>query len=120
MNKAKTIDEYLSSTTPVFRKELEQIRSLIKKLVPTAEETISYNMPTFKYKDRPLVFFTASKNHMSFYPSPWSIEDFKDKLKDYKTTSHAIQFTLKNPLPKDLIKELVMRHVKYIEANRSQ
>jgi uncharacterized protein YdhG (YjbR/CyaY superfamily) len=64
------------------------------------------------------VYFTASKNHMSFFPSSWAIEELKDKLKGYKTTQHAIQFTLENPLPNALIKELVLNHVRDIDADR--
>lgn len=118
MDKAKNIDEYLSMVSSDFKSELEKIRKLVKELVPEAEETMSYNMPTLKYKDRPLVYFTASKKHMSFYPSSWAIEDLEDKLKDYKTTGHAIQFTLENPLPESLIKELVLTHKRYIDADR--
>lgn len=120
MDKAKTVDEYLSKVEPRFRVELERIRAFVKQLAPDAEETMSYNMPTFKYKDRPLVYFTTSKKHMSFYPSSWVIEDLKAKLKDYKTTEHAIQFTLENPLPEALIKELVLAHMKFIDADRRQ
>lgn len=118
MTKPTTIDEYLSNVNPEFRAELERIRALVKELVPSAEEAISYNMPTLKYKDRALVFFTASKNHMSFYPSCWAIEELKDQLQDYKTTTHAIQFTLKKPLPDALVKELVLIHVRAIDADR--
>lgn len=118
MGKAKTIDEYLSNVDPQFRAELERVRALLKQIAPTAEETISYSMPTLKYKDRPLVYFTAAKKHMSFYPSSWVIEEFKDKLTDYKTTDHAIQFTLKKPLPEALIKELVLAHMRHIDAGR--
>ncbi len=116
--KPATVDEYLSNVEPDQRAELERIRALVKKLVPEAEETMSYNMPTLNYKGRPLVFFTASKKHMSFYPSPWSIEELADKLEGYKTTKQAIQFTLKNPLPDALIKELVQNHVRHIDADR--
>ncbi len=66
---AKTVDEYLSALQPEFRAELERIRSLVKDLVPEVEETMSYSMPTLKYKQRALVYFTASKKHLSFYPS---------------------------------------------------
>lgn len=72
-NKPKTIDEYLDKVETQRRAELERIRALVKELVPSAEETISYNMPTLKYKNRALVFFTASKKHMSFMPSSWAI-----------------------------------------------
>jgi uncharacterized protein YdhG (YjbR/CyaY superfamily) len=116
--KAKSIDEYLSKVEPRQRAELERIRALVKELVPSAEEAISYSMPTLKYKNRALVYFTASKKHMSFMPSSWAIEELKDKLKDYKTTEHSIQFTLENPLPDVLIKELVLNHVRDIDADR--
>ena len=55
---------------------------------------------------------------MSFMPSSWAIEELKDKLQDYKTTKHSIHFTLENPLPDALIKELVLNHVRDINADR--
>lgn len=118
MDKAKSIDEYLSNVQPQQRAELERIRALVKQLVPSAEETMSYGMPTLKYKNRALVYFTASKKHMSFFPSSWAIEELKDKLTGYKTSQHAIQFTLENPLPDALIEELVLNHVRDIDADR--
>jgi uncharacterized protein YdhG (YjbR/CyaY superfamily) len=118
MNKSENIDDYISKVNPLFCAELERIRTLVKKLVPEAQEEMSYNMPTLKYKDRPLVYFTASKKHMSFYPSSWAIEELKDKLKGYKTTEHAIQFTLENPLKEELIQELVLTHKRFIDAGR--
>jgi uncharacterized protein YdhG (YjbR/CyaY superfamily) len=116
--KPTTIDEYLSNVEPRQRAELERIWALVKDLVPSAEETISYSMPTLKYKNRALVYFTASKKHMSFMPSSWAIEEFKDKLTGYKTTEHTIQFTLEHPLPDALIRELVLNHVQDIDADR--
>lgn len=116
--KAKSVEEYLNALDPACRAELERIRALVKQLVPEAEETISYGMPTLKYKNRALVYFTASKKHMSFYPSSWAIEELKDHLKDYKTTEHAIQFTLDKPLPGHLVEDLVRVHVRDIDANR--
>lgn len=116
--KAKNVEEYLNALDPAYRAELERIRALVKQLVPDTEETISYGMPTLKYKDRALVYFTASKKHMSFYPSSWAIEELKDRLKDYKTTEHAIQFTLDKTLPSRLVEDLVRVHVREIDANR--
>jgi len=113
-----TIDEYLDGIDPAFRTELERIRALVTRLVRNVEETISYRMPTLKYKDRALVYFTASKRHMSFYPSSWAIDELRDRLAGYKTTEHAVQFTLENPLPSELIEDLVRIHVRDIDADR--
>ncbi|CAM2948115.1 iron chaperone [Skermania piniformis] len=75
-------------------------------------------MPTLKYKGRTLVYFTASKKHMTFYPSSWAIDELRDRLAGYKTTEHGIQFTLENPLPDDLIEAFVRTHVRDIDADR--
>lgn len=56
--------------------------------------------------------------HLSFYPSSWAIEELRDQLADYKTTEHAIQFTLAKTLPGHLIEDLVRVHVREIDANR--
>lgn len=116
--KATTIDEYLDGIDPAFRAELERIRALVTELVPSVDETMSYSMPTLKYKGRALVYFTASKKHMTLFPSCWAIEEFKDRLEDYKTTVHAIQFTLEKPLPTELIEGLVRYHARQIDENR--
>lgn len=116
--KVTSIDEYLDGVDPAFRAELERIRALVTRLVPSVEETISYRMPTLKYKDRALVYFTASKKHMSFYPSSWALDELRDRLSGYKTTEHAVQFTLENPLPDELIEDLVRVHVRDIDAGR--
>ena len=116
--KAKNVEEYLKALDPAVRAELERIRALVTQLVPDTEETISYGMPTLKYKNRALVYFTASKKHMSFYPSSWAIKALRDQLKGYKTTEHAIQFTLDKTLPGRLVEDLVRVHVREIDANR--
>jgi uncharacterized protein YdhG (YjbR/CyaY superfamily) len=116
--KPTSIDQYLDGIDPAFRPELERIRMLVTDLVPEVEESMSYRMPTLKYKGRALVYFTASKKHMSLYPSSWAIEEFEDRLSGYKTSEHAIRFTVENPLPTDLIEDLVLFHARQIDEGR--
>ena len=42
------IDDYLTNVEAPKRSELERIRRLAKKIVPSAEEAIVYGMPTRK------------------------------------------------------------------------
>ncbi len=79
---------------------------------------MSYRVPTLKYEDCALVYFTASKKHMSFYPSSWAIEEVKDRLSNYKSTEHAIQLTLDDTLPSELTEYLVRVHVREIDTDR--
>ena len=116
--KAKSVEEYLAALEPAPRAALERIRALVTRLVPDTEETMSYGMPTLKYKNRALVYFTSSKKHMSFYPSSWAIEELKNRLGDFTTTQHAIQFTLEKPLSDELIADLVRAHVRAIDSDK--
>jgi uncharacterized protein YdhG (YjbR/CyaY superfamily) len=65
--KPTTIDEYIAAFSPEVRSILERIRATIKKAAPDAEETISYQMPSFTLKGH-LVYFGAFKKHIGFYP----------------------------------------------------
>jgi hypothetical protein len=40
----------------------------VRRNIPDAEEATSYGMPAFKYKKRPLLGFSVSKNHLSVFP----------------------------------------------------
>jgi uncharacterized protein YdhG (YjbR/CyaY superfamily) len=73
--------------------------------VPTAEETISYGMPAFKFHGM-LIYFAVFKNHYSiFVPTVTSF--FKEELKPYKTSKATIQFPKDKTLPFALITKIV-------------
>lgn len=109
------IDEYLDKVSPAQRAELGRIRKLVKKLVPEAEEAISYGIPAFKLRGKYLIFFAAFKNHMSVFPgAPIGL---KDKLKGYKLRKGTIQFTVEKPLPESIIKEIVRSRLAEIPKN---
>ena len=101
-----SVEEYISTFPKDIQVILENLRSIIKKAAPNAEEKISYNMPTFYQNGNP-VHFAAYKNHIGFYPTPSGIDNFKDELKNFKTSKGAIQFPIDKPLPKHLIKKIV-------------
>ena len=105
-NTPKSIDEYISAFPKDIQEILQEIRSTIQRAAPDAEETISYQMPTFKLKGN-LVHFAAYKKHIGFYPTPSGIERFKNRLTDYETSKGAIRFPLDKPLPLDLVSDIV-------------
>jgi uncharacterized protein YdhG (YjbR/CyaY superfamily) len=59
-----------------------------------------------------LVFFAAFKNHIGFYPTPSAIEAFKEKLSGYEVSKGTVRFPLNEPIPFDLVKEMVRFRVK--------
>lgn len=102
----KNIDEYIAGFPKEVQEILEMIRTTIKDAAPEAEETISYQMPTFTLQGN-LVHFAAYKNHIGFYPAPRGIEKFKNELSAYKGGKGTVQFPLDKPIPYELISEIV-------------
>jgi hypothetical protein len=64
--RARDVDAYVAALPKEPRVTLDKFRKIIKTAASKAEETISYQIPTFKYHG-PLVFFAAFKNHCSLY-----------------------------------------------------
>ena len=110
MNEYKDADEYISLFPPQVQLILQQLRQAIRNLVPEAEETISYGIPTFKLHGN-LVHYAAYKKHIGFYPGAAGIEIFKDKLARYKLSKGTVQFPIDEPIPFDLIREIVLFRV---------
>jgi uncharacterized protein YdhG (YjbR/CyaY superfamily) len=106
----KTIDEYISGFPENVRLLLEQIRAAIRAAAPEAVEKISYQMPAFDLNGN-LVFFAAWKKHIGFYPSGSRIAAFKTQLAAYPNSKGSIQFVLDQPIPLDLIGEIVQFRV---------
>jgi len=110
-SEVKSIDEYIAMFPENMKIVLQQLRIAIRESAPQARESISYQMPTFKLNGN-LVHFAAHKNHIGFYPTPSAIEAFKNRLSSYKTSKGAVQFPLNEPLPLELVKEMVRFRVK--------
>ncbi|WP_057936132.1 iron chaperone [Algoriphagus resistens] len=104
----QTIDDYHLGFSGEHLNRMQLIRKIIKDLVPEAEETISYQIPCFKYHGY-LIYYCAFAKHISL-SNPYSEafwEHFKTDLQGYKTSKSVIQFPMEKPLPEQLIKKIV-------------
>lgn len=111
--KTKDIDEYTAGFTPETKLILEKIRSIIIKVVPEAEEAISYGIPTFNLNGTYLIYFAAYKKHIGFYPVPTEIDKIDKEFAPYKISGKGtLKFPLDKPVPFDLIVKLVEFMVK--------
>ena len=119
MKTVKNIDEYILSFPVDVQKKLRDIRNLVKKIIPQAEETIKYSMPTFVLNGN-LLHFAAFKNHIGLYPTPSAIIKFKKELSKYSTSKGAIQFPIDKPLPMNLINKIIKFRIAENKINFSQ
>jgi len=101
-----SIDEYIATFPEDRQALLEAVRATIKAAAPDAVELISYGMPAFAQHGN-LVYFAGLKDHIGFYPTPSGIEAFQDELSKYRTTKGAVNFPVDQPLPLELISEVV-------------
>jgi len=111
------IDGYLATVEPAKRKELRRIRALAKKAVPSAEEVISYGMPTLKYQGKPFLGFAARAQHVGIYPySGQVVKELRERLRDYQTSNGAIRVPLDAPIPERLLRAIIASRLKAIRA----
>lgn len=111
-NRFSNVDEYINSFPKELTPLLRQIRQVIKQAAPQADEAISYGMPAYKLKGKPLVYFAAFKNHIGFYATPTGHSEFAKELAHYKQGKGSVQFPLAEPMPLDLISSIVAFRVK--------
>ena len=103
----RDFDDYCRLFSKNAQQALREVRLAIKKGAPTAQETISYNLPAFACDGKPVVWFGAFKAHVGFYPGAAAIAAFENDLSKYKTAKGSAQFPLDRPLPPGLITRIV-------------
>jgi uncharacterized protein YdhG (YjbR/CyaY superfamily) len=114
---SRTVDEYLAALPEEQRavlRKLRKLRETIRAAAPAAEESISYGVPTFKYRKRPLIYFGAAKGHLAIYGM--NGEAYREELEGYDRSKGTIRFSPGSPLPATLVEKMVKARMKEIEA----
>jgi uncharacterized protein YdhG (YjbR/CyaY superfamily) len=109
----KSVDEYISTHSEDVQAVLQRVRGAIGKAVPDAEETISYQIPTFKLHGTYVIYFAGWKRHYSIYPvTDGLIDAFKDELAPYEVEKGTVRFPLSQPVPVKLIERIAKFNAK--------
>lgn len=103
----KTVDEYLATFPDSTQQELREVRRAIREAVPEAEETISYQIPAYRFHGW-LIYFAGFKKHYSLFcpRSEALLEAFKDELSAYQIHKSTIKFPLVRAVPVELISSM--------------
>ena len=113
--RVRDIEQYIADFPVNIQARLQEVRDIIKKAVPAAEETISYNMPAFKLNGVHLIYFAGWKNHISLYPFSSAMDASLPEAAAYKTSGRGtIQFPLDKPLPVEFVEMIVKLREKEI------
>lgn len=112
----ENVDAYIHSFPADIQDILQKIRALVHKAAPNAVESIAYGMPAYKTFGKPLVYFAAFQKHIGFYATPSGHEAFANELSKYKQGRGSVQFPLNQPIPFELILQMVEYRVKENES----
>jgi uncharacterized protein YdhG (YjbR/CyaY superfamily) len=110
-------DEYFSTVSDSDRAEFERLREFVRQAVPDVEEALSYGMPAFKYKGRPLIGLRAGKNHLSVFPfSPAAVDSARKELAGFDLSKGTVRFTSEAPIPDSALEKLLRQRMYEIDS----
>jgi uncharacterized protein YdhG (YjbR/CyaY superfamily) len=105
----EAVDAYLAGLPDAERTTLEDLRLLIKDILPNVQERISYGTSVIFAVERDLVGFVAQKKHLSFFTmSPELATSMRNEIKaTHRVSGATIHFSPDNPLPPSLVKTIL-------------
>jgi uncharacterized protein YdhG (YjbR/CyaY superfamily) len=111
------IEAYLQAQPEEPRATLQALRATIRDLAPQAVEGLSYGMPAFRYRGRPLAGYSASKNHCSYFPMSADVmAALEGEFAGYETSKGGFKFPIGQPPPATLIEKLLQARMQEIDA----
>lgn len=108
----KEIRIYIESLPEESKKKLLELREIILETLPLSQELINYNILAYTLikdgKREEQIMIGGFKHHVGLYPHPTTINYFEHELKAYTYSKGSIQFSTKDELPKQLIKQMIL------------
>jgi uncharacterized protein YdhG (YjbR/CyaY superfamily) len=108
-----TLEQYLEPFDAVKKKTVKAIFKAIKAKYPKMEIVIAWNQPMLKLGDDYIFGVTVLKNHILM--APWSkdvIDQFADRLEDYKVNKKTIQVPVDWKVNARLLQDMARARVK--------
>jgi len=109
MTKFTTVNEYIKAQPQAAADRLTAIRELFHEVLPESKESISYDIIAFSF-GRQRLYFSGYKDHIGMYPLSEDIPELNVALAPYrgKGTKNALHFKHTQPLPLDVIKQIIL------------
>jgi uncharacterized protein YdhG (YjbR/CyaY superfamily) len=106
---AEEIEEYLEGVEQPGRDTLEALRTTILRLLPDAEQGLSYGVPAFRIDGKVVAGFSAAKVHLSYLPHSGSVLPTFDgeDLEGLEASKGALKFPVDTPPSDELVARLI-------------
>lgn len=114
--KPTTFAEYLDALAPDKRAALEHLRAAIRKVAPSAEECISYDLPAFRLDGKIIAWIGAAASHIAMYGVTGLTSE---ELAKYDTSGKGtLRFPVSERPPLALIRRIVQARIARNEVQR--
>ncbi len=116
-----SVDEYLAAQPPAAQRILRRVRTVIRKALPAAEETLSYKIPSYKVSGGTALHFAGWKDHFSLYPaSEGVVRALAKELRTYEVQKGTIRFPYAGTLPVHLISRIAQLRAEEVAGDKTK
>ena len=112
--KLTNLEEYLEQLPEIAQTKINELRSILKSVVPEAQEGLKWRKPVFE-STTILFAYSAHKSHLSFIPTGPSLKPFEKELSEYITKKDSVQFQYDKPIPEILVRKIAEFRKKEVE-----
>jgi uncharacterized protein YdhG (YjbR/CyaY superfamily) len=111
--KPTSVDEYINQLPEIAQTKIKELRAILRKTAPKANEILKWGKPAFEMKTI-LFAYSAHKSHLTFVPTGPAMKPFKDEISDYSVNKDSIKFQYNDPLPIVLIEKIAKFRVEAV------
>lgn len=118
---AATVDAYIAAAPPGAQQRLVELRALYRRVIPQAEECISYGLPTYRLPNGAgrLHFGLAGNQYAVYGQVPAVIAD-ELRAVGLRPGRGTVHFPLAQPVPAELITRLLEAQIAAQAAERGR
>ncbi|WP_250442600.1 iron chaperone [Actinotalea sp. C106] len=101
-------DAYIAAAPEQFQPALAHLRAILARVLPEADEIVAYNMPGFRIDGTVVASYAAFSKQCGLYLLPGAISAHAEGIAaaGLKATKTGITFSLRTPIPDDLVERL--------------
>ena len=112
MRHFRSVDEYVDSFDGLAKQRVIEMRALVRKKLPNAEERISYSMPAYFIDKKLIIYFSGFKNHIGMYPGRTNSAAYNALAKKYAYGKSTARFLHSEPLPVKVVEKFILTRLK--------
>lgn len=111
------VDGYLAALPDEPRRALEKMRAAIRRIIPQAEEAISYGMPVFRLQGRPIIGYRAAAKHCAVYPfSGQVLSGLANELSGFGVSQGTVRFAPENAPSSRLLRKIIQARIRELDG----